>query len=350
MFLIYTNRTMKKIIIYVLVSIIAINGTFNITAGLPGHEWQKSAYFNTRFLVDYPAVTTSLKNDGFQEGFFKSSDNLSLHYLFLPRPHARYNVICCAGWLPGRKEGMATFYPLLPDDANILFFDARGHGMSEGPLFSTIWWYGQNEYKDIIGALHFVHEKNHLPTVILGVCAGAFHAAHALIHLKKTGQLSGLNVRGLIFDSGWSELPKASYTVIKAKINERILKSVCSLTKQSKQKAAQSLLYKIPSWMSTLIAQPLHKIFFWPLFTWYNHKTTLIDKINHINIPLLFIHSKDDNYVAFKDVKHLHDQCPHARKWWIKKPSRHACHHLKHTHPYRAQLHAFIHEMFNFVI
>src|SRR5437762_5915033 len=94
----------------------------------------KEQLYSISFLKDYKAARTALENAGFIKTTFTTSDNFKLAGLFLSRPHATCNIIICAGWLPGRKEGMATFYDLLPNDCNILFFDARGRGESEGLL------------------------------------------------------------------------------------------------------------------------------------------------------------------------------------------------------------------------
>src|SRR6185503_8670694 len=73
-------------------------------------------FYTTSFLKNDTAVRTSLQEQGFAEITFKTPDNLTLHGLFLARPNATCNIIVCAGWFPGKKEGMATFYDLLPND------------------------------------------------------------------------------------------------------------------------------------------------------------------------------------------------------------------------------------------
>src|SRR5258706_8981366 len=102
-------------------------------------------FYATSFLKNYSAVQACLKAHGFKKITFQTPDNLTIHGLFLERPHATCNVIVCAGWLPGKQEGMATFYASLPQHCNILFFDARGHGNSEGPLLWKLWQYGIHE-------------------------------------------------------------------------------------------------------------------------------------------------------------------------------------------------------------
>jgi len=142
-------------------------------------------FFDTRILGDPKKMAAILKEHGFQEGNLTTSDKLSINYLYLERPDATHNVVCAAGWSPGRKEGMSTFYRLLSDKCNIMLFDARGHGTSEGSKLPFNWRtlsfeYGLNEYHDMIGVLQFLRDTTHKPTFIHGICAGAFNGAHAL--------------------------------------------------------------------------------------------------------------------------------------------------------------------------
>src|SRR5581483_8890448 len=185
----------------------------NICTPLIFAQQKNDHYYDVSFLKNYSQVRTVLKAEGFKEIYFKTSDNLRINGLFLTRPHATCNVIVCAGWLPGRKEKMATFFAALPSHCNIFFFDARGRGKSEGPLLRQVWKYGVNEYKDIVGAIEYIHSRNALPIILCGVCSGAFNATHAVLHLEKQGLLSRYNIKGVIFDSGWGSIMKISRTV-----------------------------------------------------------------------------------------------------------------------------------------
>lgn len=126
--------------------------------------------YSTSFLKNYSHVNSFLKEQGFVDITIKTPDNFNLCGLFLSRPNATCNVIICAGFFPGKKEGMATFYDLLPKYCNILLFDARGHANSEGPFLSTLWRYGIDEHKDILGAISWLNNNNNLPIIIGGTC------------------------------------------------------------------------------------------------------------------------------------------------------------------------------------
>ena len=98
----------------------------------------------------------------------------ALHFaLFLDQSEKKDikgTIIYCAGFYPGKKEGMTTFFAMLHDQPyNFLFFDARGHGESEGcfldpyqPITTSqnFAHYGKFEHLDIIAAIEYIGNYN----------------------------------------------------------------------------------------------------------------------------------------------------------------------------------------------
>jgi len=287
-------------------------------------------FYSTSFLKNYSAVKKSLKKYGFKKIIFKTSDKLTLHGLFLERPDATYNVIVCAGWLPGKKEGMATFFDLLPGNCNILLFDARGHGKSEGPLLWKLWQYGIHEYKDIVGAISCIHHLNALPIIIIGVCSGAFNATHALIHLEQKNQLYASRVKGLIFDSGWGSVTEIARTAPPAGIEKRLKKLM-----------TQGYFFKLCSFVARLNYSVSYYLCTKLVVSFYESTTTLFNKIHLLPLPIFFIHSNDDTYAIKSDALRLSQLASHSSSWWIEK-SFHAKHYLIHKEIYKEKLAAFI--------
>jgi pimeloyl-ACP methyl ester carboxylesterase len=294
--------------------------------------------YSTTFLKNYDCVRATLKKYDFKEIAFTTPDHLTLRGLFLSRPHATCNVIICAGWLPGKKEGMATFYDLLPEYCNILLFDARGHGESDGQLVEKLWYYGMNEYKDIIGAINYLNVNNDHPIIIAGICSGAFNAAHALIHLEQQNKTAACNIKGLVFDSGWGSIREIFRTAPPAGIEKRLV-ALCSSLYTTKEQIKQSIFYKTCS----LFGQTSFKLCYYFFSKLYNqdHATTLYNKIDLISSPILFIHSTDDTYATYKDAVKLARLAQQPTCWWIAKSS-HAKHHLIHRDAYKEKLTTFI--------
>jgi pimeloyl-ACP methyl ester carboxylesterase len=296
--------------------------------------------YTTSFLKNDTAVRVSLQEQGFAEVTFKTPDNLTLHGLFLSRPNATCNIIVCAGWFPGKKEGMATFYDLLPHDCNILFFDARGHGKSDGPLLWKLWEYGIHEYKDILGTISYLNNVNSLPIIIIGICSGAFNAAHALIDLEKNNRTMSSRIKGLVFDSGWGSVTEIARTAPPAGIEKRL---ICLLKKiySDKHEIQQSYIFTLCSLLARINYSISYHLCTKYITSYYEHRTTLFDKIHHITTPILFIHSRDDTYAIKNDAIRLSQLASHATCWWIKT-SFHAKHHLIHKKLYKQKLTTFI--------
>jgi pimeloyl-ACP methyl ester carboxylesterase len=300
---------------------------------------ETSVYFNTSFLIHYDEVSKRLIEDGFQNIYFPSEDNLSLNGLWLNRESAACNVILCSGFYPGRKEGLAAFYHLLPTTCNMLLFDARGHGTSEGRFLCNLPFYGAHEYKDIIGGLQFIRSQNTKPIFILGMCAGAFHSIKAIHHLQ-TNKLQSLMPAGMILDSSILSL-HAAYEVPKKYFTLNILPNMLRryiYPQLNKKEIQKSLLYAACYWCSLPIISML-EYFLYPCTLLRNDLLDLTPLCNEIKIPLFFIHAQDD---AFAPCNVIQSCSNSAYKTWWPEHAEHACIYLQHKHAYQAQVKTFI--------
>ena len=323
---------LKKLFSVLLVCFLSIHA-------MPSDDWRQSPYFNTKFLVQYDAVChTLIEKEGFVEGFFPTEDSVSINYTWLKRPNARYTMIFCSGFWPGRKEGIATFYAMLPDDCNLLFFDARGHGKSKGRFLTKLWQYGAHEYKDVIGAACWAHKQQKCPIVIYGICAGAFHAAHAVLRMQERNMLNKLCVKGLIFDSGWSSIGDVSKTAFTSELNAFAYKKTRKWFKN------YNTVYPPLSKVVRCGVNIFHTCIIRPALYW-NKQTELFDKIGDLSLPTFYIHAECDDYAKIEPVKRLASQTKHATCWWISEQSKHACHHLKLKEQYRDRLLHFLEQL-----
>lgn len=301
---------------------------------LRAQECKESVYFDTSFLSRYDEVSQMMKEkEGFVEGFFTTHDNVSINYLWLQRKNARYTMIFCSGFFPGRKEGLATFYALLPSDCNLLFFDARGHGKSTGQCMKRVWRYGLHEYKDVIGAICWVHKQQPAcPIVIYGLCAGAFHAVRALLYMKSEGILELCFVKGLIFDSGWSSIKCVAHTAPKSHVLE------WAAQRFENHELFSTMLCKLLGYC----IDGLYYALVYPALYVMGDQTNLVDYISAIHTPIFYIHAEHDSYASIEPVKLLAQKTKHATCWWIAEQSKHACHHLKLKDQYRERLLDFV--------
>ncbi len=304
------------------------------------HSWDKSPFFNTKFLRNYNLVEDVLVNQiGFEQIQFKSTDGLTLEGLLLKQPNAIGTIIFCAGFWPGRKEGQAPIFRMLPPNYNILCFDARGHAKSEGKFWSNLSQYGKNEYKDVLGAIEYVKNKIGGKVVIYGVCAGAFHTSHALLKLSKEKKMKETNIVGFIFDSGFESATSVS-SALKYHIEEKWAPNLLSWYADRKT-IKTTYLYQITSCIMSSILTTLRDLILMPSVRKIEPETRLSDKIQNITCPIYFIHAKNDNYAPFDQIEQLSQLIEEKVCWWIEKSS-HATHALKYKHEYRKRLLNFL--------
>ena len=307
-------------------------------------EWELSPLFSTEFLLNSPGVQTYLKAEGFHEITIKTPDNLLLTGLFLERPNASYNVLLCAGFCPGKKEGMATFFKIFDDQCNMLFFDARGHGKSDGSFLSTLPNYGQNEYKDVIGCLDFLNQKNDLPIILSGVCSGSFHSAHALLKLPL--DKTTYNIKGIIFDSGWNSIASIGKTTPHEEAQKNAGKIFKFLYRTNRRDIIESgILYRLVRWMFSSMLAATYWLFFENSFKKTDEQWSLEQQISNVPVPICFIHAANDSYAALSEVELLMENAPEGSQKWIVPASRHACIHLKNKWAYTKVIRNFCTEV-----
>jgi pimeloyl-ACP methyl ester carboxylesterase len=311
----------------------------------PTPQDKDAKYFDTKFLIQYDQVQESLiKEEGFQEVYFTTSDGMTLQGLLRLRPEARYSVIFCAGFQPGRKEGLASFIKMVSPDCNILFFDTRGHGKSSGDFWSLSYLsqYGLHEYKDIVAAIEYMHSRADVDIILHSICVGSFHAARALINLEQLQLREQYRIRGFIFDSGIISIMKSRYIPyehMRTKLLPAFL--ISTLYKNDTKKSVQERYVYKACWLCTA---PLLQLLIWSL----SHKlpnfestTTIWNKIQTIECPIFFIHASEDSYSPINDIQCLASQANYSTCWWVEH-SEHTINHLKHTDEYRERLNKFI--------
>lgn len=262
-------------------------------------------FFKKEIINNNVLVQKELIQAGFKKIYFTTSDSIKLCALFLDKSKkekVNATIICCSGFYPGTKEGMAGIFSMLHDQPyNIMLLEARGHNESEGSFLhpATLAQYSMHEYKDIIAAINYCSDYNQKHNVkndiiIYGLCAGAFHAIKAVA--KHQTELD--TVKGVVFDSGWTDLPDAALSTVDAEITNR-----CK------------------SWHVSWLAQPL----IWLVKKYY--QLTLLDhhqkhpSINTIlptiRCPIFFIHCMQDIYVSILPIQQCCQKCQKASTWWI---------------------------------
>ena len=103
---------------------------------------------------------------------FKATDGLTLRGWWIPAPGSTRAVISLHGQGGSMDPDLPNVPPLHAAGFNVLMFDFRAHGRSEGKI-STI---GFLERMDLLGAVEFLHQKGITRIGVLGFSMGAMVA------------------------------------------------------------------------------------------------------------------------------------------------------------------------------
>jgi len=239
---------------------------------------------------------------------FKTEDNFILKGLWVQREKAVGNLLLCHG-IHSNKEFLYQYVDMFVD-YNILMFDFRGHGQSDGK-FITI---GYHEYKDVIAAANFLKtiEKN-LPLIILGISMGG---AAALMAMDKQENVCD----ALIIDSAFKDLSEIVYD---------------SFRTRSKGLTRFPFFYILKRVFKYLSGCDIYKV-------------KPIDNLKKINKPVLFIHSCFDKVVPTCNSMQMFECAVHDKsRLWIAPECKHARLHNLFFESYKKRTDKFLKNVLN---
>ncbi|CAM6054163.1 unnamed protein product, partial [Sphagnum tenellum] len=217
----------------------------------------RAFYGKTLSMIGSEIRQELLKRSTIKPVSFVTSDKLTLQGLMVTRTRPKATLLLCHGY-KGAKEIMYGCISLFPE-WNILLFDFRAHGQSEGKVTSI----GYHEYKDVIAAAQFLKAQPgnaKLPLMILGISMGGAAA------LKAT-DIEPTLCDALIIDSAY------------AKLSTTVLESF-------------SLRTGLPYYPFF----PLLKYMFRYIARCDVHDMNPVESVSRIKQPILFIHSCSDEH------------------------------------------------------
>jgi dipeptidyl aminopeptidase/acylaminoacyl peptidase len=133
----------------------------------------------------------------YEEVAFPSRDGLTLRGWFIPAPEARGTVVFCHGHA-GSMDPDVKYAPAFHERGyNILMFDFRGHGRSEGQHVSM----GYYEREDLLGAIDYLQSRGIDRLGVLGFSMGGAVAMATAPHTEA--------IRAVVSDGGFARLSDA---------------------------------------------------------------------------------------------------------------------------------------------
>jgi uncharacterized protein len=214
-----------------------------------------------------------------EDQWIKTSDKVTLHAWWLPHQGKELGTILL---LHGNAENISTHIGSvwwLPQYGyNVLLFDYRGYGRSEGePSLNGI-------HLDMAAALDSLFQRKDIDTN----------------HIVVLGQSMG----GATAITGLASSP----------YKERVASLIVEGTFTSYRSLTRELLEK--SWLTWL--------FQWPLSLTIDDTFRPIDSIREIqNIPILIIHSRDDEVIPFHHGEELYKAAIGEKQFWALDKVRH---------------------------
>ena len=219
------------------------------------------------------------------------NDNLNLYGQYI-----NFGFDKCAVIIQGRTESLLYSYYFAEvyakNDYNILVIDTRAHGLSDGKFVTA----GVLEYRDVIKWIELVKDKYFINSfVIHGICIGAANAIYAYSEMKAKNDENSRLIKKVVLDGTYS-----SYFEIFSRHHKERKKPVFPFV--------QLIFFYL--YLATG-ARLLKKI---PL-----------KEIANLDIPTLFIYSKEDIYCTPEKNKQLFDACSsHDKEIRIFPKGRHS--------------------------
>jgi uncharacterized protein len=251
-----------------------------------------------------PKRTPAALGLSFEDVRFRSADGVELAAWLVPHPHPRGNLVFCHGH--GRSRGQAAALLTIFHDLglNVLAFDFRGHGDSDGHTSA----FGYREVEDLIAAEAYLNRRcPGQPLLLAGVSLGAAVALQTLPKLPK--------VRGV-----WSEGAFAHFT--------------------------NAVDYKF-SPLPDLLRRPLVTCYYW--LGWLDcglwaPSVNPVECLQGVTVPIFFCHGRRDELVPFAEGETLYRSYGGPKgHWWVEGASHYNVRQRNHRE-YLCRLRAFLEE------
>ncbi len=230
-------------------------------------------------------------NLSYEQVWLRTRDGVRLHAWFVACPTSDRSVVIGHG-LGANKSNFLPLVDLWHGlGYNVLIFDFRGHGHSEGHTVT----FGAREKYDIIAAVHYLSARPDMaPDKIIGY--GVSFGGAALIHAAK----EDTRIKALVVDSSFSDVETMAKRVV-------------------------DLVRFVPPFLTDTIAR-LGLMFVdlecgFPLRDYAPQQV-----IPHIHDrPVLIIHGKNDRLIPWGESKSLYDKARSPKEfYWVESAGHYA--------------------------
>ncbi len=255
----------------------------------------------TFFMSIHPKkIITGLTPDDlgleYEDISFKSTDEISLSGWFIPNNKTGLTIIIMHGY-PADKANLLGIAEFLAKDFNVLLFDFRSFGKSEGKYTTA----GYLERSDLLGAIEYLEKKKNITKI--GLYGFSLGGAVALMTNHK-------NIKAVATDSAYARL-------------SHMVQHIYS----------PFLFLKYPLAFLTKL--------YGMLFLGINiDGVNPAENIKEIKVPMLLIHAGQDSQIPVSEAYLLHDANRNS-ELWIVKNADHGMTHAVNTKEYEKRVIGF---------
>ena len=256
-----------------------------IIAALAVPSWVAASQIIRRRMPDSPADPATLGLD-YEPVNFPSLDGLRLGGWLIPGSQPiRGTVIFCHGHA-GSLDPDLKYVPAFHQRGfNVLQFDFRAHGRSEGQHVSM----GYYERLDLLGAVDFLQERGIEQAGVLGFSMGG------AVAISTAAQCPA--IAAVVSDGGFARIQPT----LQAGLKQR----------------------GIPLWLASLLTPWTVRITGWHL----NCDLAEADPLRWVHQisprPVLFVHGGRDIYVPLTEIESLHAEAGNPKALWIVQEAEH---------------------------
>ncbi|MBM7604516.1 fermentation-respiration switch protein FrsA (DUF1100 family) [Metabacillus crassostreae] len=226
--------------------------------------------------------------------------------LIAPYQHNRYMIIC-HGVTVNRLNSVKYMNLFLQKGWNVVIYDHRRHGESGGKTTS----YGHYEKFDLQSVVHWLKTEVD-DSILLG------------IHGESMGAVTTLLYAGMVEDGADFYIADCPFSELEAQLLFRL-----------------KVEFKIPSVFIMPIAKPFVKL----RDRYTIQEVSPLNAVQNITNPVLFIHSKDDDYIPAEMSKQLYQQKKGAKKLFIAENGSHAMSYTTNREEYSNVVDEFLKEI-----
>ncbi|MFB0535590.1 MAG: alpha/beta hydrolase [Anaerolineae bacterium] len=247
----------------------------------------------------------------YEEVTFPSRDGLTLQGWFIPAPEARGTVVFCHGHA-GSMDPDVQYVPTFHERGyNVLMFDFRGHGRSEGQHVSM----GYYERQDLLGAVDYLRSRGIDRVGVLGFSMGGAVAMATAPHTEA--------IQAVISDGGFARFSDT----VAAGVRER----------GPLHRSGQGL----PGFLASLVGH----LVVWLMGLRLGCSLSGADPIRWVGKiaprALFIIHGALDPFITVEEARELYAAAGEPKEIWIVPEAGHRQADRRHPEEYRHRVLAF---------